>query len=151
MKPKPLSQYGRTILPEGDYKLKVKGFKVIDKESLAGLLVVCDVMVVGPNIQKEHFGKHTELTFSMAAENAAKAFLLGMGCSEDDAPPVDNADDLLRFLKEHCLGNIFYAHISAGKDPSGRFDRNSVENPWDSIMSAKLEEGDYFEPEEIPF
>ena len=154
MQNKPLRDYkgGKSTIPTGDYKLQASDFKVIEKEGLAGLLVVVDLMVIGPPHQKEFYGKHTEIAFSMAesAEGVAKSFLIAMGCTEDDTPPRNSAEELENFLRRKCKKNIVMATVTLGKDRTGQYDQNSIDKPWENIGASVKSEGDYGD-DGIPF
>lgn len=131
---------GRNVIETGAYKLEVCDFKITDGNK--GPYVVVDVMVVGPEHQKEHYGKHAELGFSTVGV-ALKPWLLAMGMSEDDDIELDDKDELESILRTHCKGKIIFAEVE--KIQRGEFWNNTVEKPWANVYTAELSDGDYQE------
>jgi len=133
---------GKNIIPDGEYKLKAVDFKVV--EGAAGLYAIGDHVVIRNEDPALH-GEHCELGFSLspAAEGIAKAWLIALGCSEEDSVPVDDIDELHAFLKSHCLNACFVAQVKKGRDKTDKYDQNEVERPWENLEAAAPAEGDY--------
>lgn len=139
---------GRNVIPTGSYKLKVCDFRVVDAN--AGPLIIVDVMVVGPEHQKELFGQHTELAFSTAGVGL-KPWLMAMGMSEDDSIELDNKGELERTLILHCKDSIIFAEVE--KVRKGDYDNNIVDKPWSNVGPSQLGNEDYSTPgmSDIPY
>lgn len=136
---------GRSVIPEGDYKLKVCDFQI--KDGKAGPYVVVDLMVVGPAHQTELFGQHTEIGFSTVGV-ALKPWLLAMGMSEDDSVELEDKDELESILRTHCRDSIIFAVVTKSK--KGEYENNEVEKPWVNVSASELSPSDYDAPTDGP-
>src|SRR3990167_7984919 len=137
---------GRDVLPTGQYKFKVTDLKVVDGAS-GYCYPVLDVMVVGPDAQKEFYGKHIELGFSLAPTSVgAKPWLEALGFDEEDEIEVQDSSILEPYLKKRIKGAVVMANIEKGKDKSGQYDQNNVTPPWE-VYPADLTETDYHDRE----
>ena len=136
---------GRSVIPEGDYKLKVCDFQI--KDGKAGPYVVVDLMVVGPAHQTELFGQHTEIGFSTVGV-ALKPWLLALGMSEDDSIELEDKDELESILRTHCKDSIIFAEVT--KTKQGEYENNTIEKPWVNVSASELGANDYDAPTDGP-
>ena len=151
MSRKPVREFeggSKKTLPSGTYRFEITDLKVVDGSS-GYCYPVLDVMVIGPEAQKELYGKHCELGFSLSPNSAsAKPWLEALGFDEDDEIEVNDSVALdAQLRKAGVKGTIISATIEKGKDKSGKYDQNSVTPPWE-VYPADRAEGDYREPGE---
>ena len=133
-------------IAEGEYILNISALKVKEGTDSGVPFVILDVLAVeGPGK-----GKHTEVTFSFSEKSRsfARAWLVAVGCEDDEDIPIQDKEDLEAFLNARMVGKCVSCKLAEETDNNG-YKKNNVTPPWE-VHAAEAPEGFASETTEEP-